>query len=213
MQTEINKHFMRIRSLSAFTLIELLTVIAIIGILAAIIIPTVGSVRTSANKAKTKAQFSQWSTSMGLFKSEYGYYPSISSSDKVVPADFFAALTGKTYSGGTPGDYKGNTKHLSFYSASDSEVTSMANGDAADGLLKDAFGNTDIVVFVDSNGDGIVNNQDSPALSAKSVTPIGSTTQVAPPATAFTAATGVRAGVIFYSAGKGSSPSDIVYSW
>jgi prepilin-type N-terminal cleavage/methylation domain-containing protein len=39
------------RATFAFTLIELLTVIAIIGILAAIIIPTVGSVREKAQRA------------------------------------------------------------------------------------------------------------------------------------------------------------------
>jgi prepilin-type N-terminal cleavage/methylation domain-containing protein/prepilin-type processing-associated H-X9-DG protein len=42
-----------------FTLIELLTVIAIIGILAAIIIPTVGKVRQSANRAKCASNVRQ----------------------------------------------------------------------------------------------------------------------------------------------------------
>src|SRR5687768_6129754 len=41
----------RSTSAAAFTLIELLTVIAIIGILAAIVIPTVGTVREKAERA------------------------------------------------------------------------------------------------------------------------------------------------------------------
>jgi len=47
-----------------FTLIELLAVIAIIGVLAAIIVPTVSGARTAANKAKTRVQFSQWAVAM-----------------------------------------------------------------------------------------------------------------------------------------------------
>jgi prepilin-type N-terminal cleavage/methylation domain len=43
----------------AFTLIELLTVIAIIGILAAILIPTVGAVRDSARSAQCKSNLRQ----------------------------------------------------------------------------------------------------------------------------------------------------------
>lgn len=202
----------RLSTRAGFTLIELLTVIAIIGILAGIIIPTVTSVKTSANKAKTKSQFGQWAVSMGLFKQEYGYYPAIGTSNKVDPAIFFAALTSKTYSGGTPSNYYGNTKRLSFYSASESEVSSIANGDVQDGLLKDAFGNTDIAVFVDTNGDGMINDNDSPALSRQSVTPIDGTA-LTPATTAFSPSTGVRSGAIFYSAGKGSTPNDIVYSW
>jgi prepilin-type N-terminal cleavage/methylation domain-containing protein len=197
---------------SAFTLIELLTVIAIIGILAGIIIPTVGAVKISANKSKTKAQFSQWAVAMGLFKQEYGYYPQIGVNDKIDHDRFFAALTGKTYTGAVASPLHGNTKKLSFYSASDSEVTSTANGDAVSGRLKDAFGNTDIAVFVDSNGDGVIKDTDSPALKRAPVTPIDGTART-PATTAFSTSTGVRGGVIFYSAGKGTTDSDIVYSW
>ena len=64
-------------SKQAFTLIELLTVIAIIGILAGIIIPTVGAVKQNALKSKTKAMFSQWVSAMELFRQDYGYYPDV----------------------------------------------------------------------------------------------------------------------------------------
>ncbi|EIQ01458.1 prepilin-type N-terminal cleavage/methylation domain-containing protein [Opitutaceae bacterium TAV1] len=49
----------RCRHNPAFTLIELLTVIAIIGILAAIIIPTVGKVRMSAKRAQCVSNLRQ----------------------------------------------------------------------------------------------------------------------------------------------------------
>lgn len=49
----------------AFTLIELLTVIAIIGILAAIIIPTVGKVRDSAKKAQCVSNLKQIGMTIG----------------------------------------------------------------------------------------------------------------------------------------------------
>ncbi len=48
----------------AFTLIELLTVIAIIGILAAILIPVVGKVRESARAAKCVSQLRSTTTAM-----------------------------------------------------------------------------------------------------------------------------------------------------
>jgi prepilin-type N-terminal cleavage/methylation domain-containing protein len=196
----------------AFTLIELLTVIAIIGILAAIIIPSAAGVRVSANRAKTKSTFSQWSLAMELFKSEYGYYPAIGSSNKVVPASFFGALTAKTYAGvaltSSDSNLKGNKRMLSFYSPSNSDVDTSGN-------LVDAFGNTDFAVFTDTNGDGIINSSDTTALSLQSVTSIDGVV-LTPTLSSFgltDLATGVRAGVIFYSAGKGTSASDIVTSW
>jgi prepilin-type N-terminal cleavage/methylation domain-containing protein/prepilin-type processing-associated H-X9-DG protein len=66
----------RPRSTSGFTLIELLTVIAIIGILAAIIIPTVGRVRSSARDAACKSNLRQIGLAVNVYGNEFGYFPS-----------------------------------------------------------------------------------------------------------------------------------------
>ena len=55
----------------AFTLIELLTVIAIIGILAAIIIPTVGAVRKTAAGAKALSNVKQLGMANLLYSQDY----------------------------------------------------------------------------------------------------------------------------------------------
>ncbi|EIQ00537.1 prepilin-type N-terminal cleavage/methylation domain-containing protein [Opitutaceae bacterium TAV1] len=55
---------------TAFTLIELLTVIAIIGILAAIIIPTVGKVRESARTATCLSNMRQLANAMQLYAND-----------------------------------------------------------------------------------------------------------------------------------------------
>jgi prepilin-type N-terminal cleavage/methylation domain-containing protein len=55
---------------SAFTLIELLTVIAIIGILAAILIPTVGAVRRTAIKSQCASNLRQLGTAVNLYRND-----------------------------------------------------------------------------------------------------------------------------------------------
>jgi len=64
------------RASRAFTLIELLTVIAIIGILAAILIPTVGAVRKTAKGANCIANLRQIGVAINIYPSDNkGYYP------------------------------------------------------------------------------------------------------------------------------------------
>jgi prepilin-type N-terminal cleavage/methylation domain-containing protein/prepilin-type processing-associated H-X9-DG protein len=58
------------RSAAAFTLIELLTVIAIIGILAAILIPTIGSVREKAKQANCVSNLRNWGTAINTYAVE-----------------------------------------------------------------------------------------------------------------------------------------------
>ncbi|AHF94103.1 hypothetical protein OPIT5_05245 [Opitutaceae bacterium TAV5] len=67
----IRRRSIRAHSLPAFTLIELLTVITIIGILAAIIIPTVGKVRESAARTTCISNLRQIGVTHLLWASDH----------------------------------------------------------------------------------------------------------------------------------------------
>ncbi|WP_221028844.1 type II secretion system protein [Actomonas aquatica] len=194
------------RDRRGFSLIEVLTVVVIIGILAAITIPVLSGARASADRAKTKAQFSQWASAMELYRQEYGFYPNIATGGKVDPERFAAELTGRTLSGAAIGEGYGNRKALRFYTLSADELDD-------DGLLLlDGFGNDDIAVRVDSNRDGLINASDSGSwVSVVGLEAGGGSAPTDLPEAVPTA--GVRAGVVFYSAGRGRDENDLVLSW
>ena len=200
----------------AFTLVELLTVIAVLGILAAILVPVVGRAQDSARRARVKTQFAQWAVAIEAFRAEYGYYPNFAASTAAplpaacavndVPGLFVQTLTGRRADGAAPDLARAlaaNPRRVAFLGFAADEL-----GEGANPLVRDACGNTDIVVLVDRDGDGLI-PAPSPlpgALSAET----GRT--LAPDAAAFPAG-GVRAGVLFYSAGAGRNAEDIVCSW
>lgn len=224
----------------AFTLIELLTVIAIVGILMAILIPAIGAAKNAANRAKTKSQFGQWATAMTSFKQEYGYYPIICVGDRVngnaanPGLEFANALAGKKNLKGdsytssdspTAAQLYGNIKLIAFYTIGSGDLDLTVN---ANGTLIDGFGNSDIVVRVDTNGDGKIDNTDPVRTDSNGAGYLAGssgwpTVQANNPASgdAFNvtnvdsnlSTNGVRAGIVFYSAGKGSSDADIVTTW
>jgi len=155
-----------------FTLMELLTVIAIIGILAGILIPVIGSARDNANKVKSKTQFNNYANALIQYRAEYGYWPpfitsSVGSSDGVIElhgsadatsrsstgTDFEMALTGRDPSTGnvTTSVREQNRKAAAFLSISDSE---RRVGDGSNRPIVDAFGNARIRIAVDGDNDG-----------------------------------------------------------
>ena len=153
------------RNTSAFTLIELLMVIAIIGILAGILIPTVGAVKKQANKAASKAQLTSYVNAMQLFKGEYGYFPlvparatgdsyEINLNSKSI--DFIKTLSARDPDANNASvSFGGNRRQVAFYSFSESEFWDD-NGDISTTQLADRFNNKQIFIVVDSDGNGMI---------------------------------------------------------
>lgn len=94
----------------AFTLIELLTVIAIIGILAGITFGVVRGVRERASISTARAELATFAATLDAYKRQYGDYPQVGASTQADPgsnpdinsittasaqAKLFNALTGK----------------------------------------------------------------------------------------------------------------------
>jgi prepilin-type N-terminal cleavage/methylation domain-containing protein len=76
----------------AFTLIELLTVLAIVALLVGLLIPSLTMVRNSAKEAKQKAQFTEIGLALTAFRNDYGDYPpSDQSSHDTGVADYCGA--------------------------------------------------------------------------------------------------------------------------
>jgi len=202
---------------AGFTLIEVLVVVAIIGVLTAILIATASGVRDSASKARVKVQFAEWAAAVEAFRGEYGHYPQFDTSHKVNGGNqggsaggehlFHDILAGRRRDGQLIGPLAAaqNRRHIRFYSFAQREFSESGEGLA---LIQDALGNTDIAVLVDRNLDGRIDMADYPALPAVSRegVPIGAPSL--PPS-------GLPTSVAFYSAGPratAASPEFIV-SW
>jgi prepilin-type N-terminal cleavage/methylation domain-containing protein len=80
--------------LRAFTLIELLTVIAIIGVIAALILPVAGAVKKHQYLYNTQAEMAQLETAIDRYKAAYGFYPPSPNTPPTVgnPSSYFNQL-------------------------------------------------------------------------------------------------------------------------
>lgn len=215
----------RSRGRRGFTLLELLTVLAIVGLLAALLFPGLRASRVAANRAATKVRFGQWAAALESFRAEYGAYPVLHSSNLVNPPgqntapsslhlfhDLLAARRRDgsalpAFTSGTEPQFPEaqNRKLIAFYSFPDADLTGRDS--PAPNLLRDAFDNTEIAVLVDRDLDGVI----KPGADFATLPTVGGMT----PSSADFPATGIRAGVIFYAPAPDAAPGrpGFIYSW
>jgi prepilin-type N-terminal cleavage/methylation domain-containing protein len=147
----------------AFTLIELLAVVAIIGILAGVLLPAVGTVKKKSKIAASKAQLANYVNAMQLFKAEYKYFPLVSGSadsDEIQlsteSSDFIQVMSARDPATGDSVSFGGNRRRISFHSFAASEFWLNNSDVVSQEQLADRFNNTNIVIVVDTDGDGFV---------------------------------------------------------
>ena len=103
---------------TAFTLVELLTVIAIIGILAALLLPVLSAVKKSAQKAKAQTEMQGLTTAIQAYDSAYGRFPVSPAAQAAANPDFTYGGIYQTPSGGPwpsspiPANYQTNNSDV-----------------------------------------------------------------------------------------------------
>jgi len=75
MKKNIIQHSIRQRAAAAFTLVELLLVLVILGVLAAIVLPKFSGISERSRVTATQTQLSTFKTALDAFEVDMGYYP------------------------------------------------------------------------------------------------------------------------------------------
>lgn len=164
-----------------FTLIEVITVIAILIILAGILIPSILSVQNRAKRAQTEALFGKIVNSLTLYYQDHGGYPdfsgNLSNGDVIVElnnSEQWRAFTGILAMSRPDGSAfenpqneplikKFNPKRKRYF---DLQLKELASLQGNSGLV-DGFGNPNIVVVVDADLDLRIREENLPGSAGR----------------------------------------------
>lgn len=122
----------RLPAARAFTLIELLTVIVIIGVLAGLLLPALKGARDSAKKTKAQTTINGVSIALKAYNNEYGFWPLTASGGSVPNAVLTAVQNQRLIEllGGSDvyldGSAGGNPRRIQFLGMKTSETNAVS---------------------------------------------------------------------------------------
>jgi len=142
----------------SFTLVEILVVVAIIGLLAGLAVPAIGGALASARKAKVSAMAQQVRLALIQFNTEYGYFPTngIPNGVGTTSADLTLILTGGSSAAAT----NANPRRIAFLEVPTDFTTNGTGNVTNAGILTPMrfykAGQSNLSVSVDHDYDGRV---------------------------------------------------------
>ncbi len=203
----------------AFTLVELLIVITIIGVLVSLIVPAISNAQKSTLEATTRTLLTNMATALTQYQADYGYFPEfltvaprINLAEGSNSENCVKALTGKDSDGNalTPEDRKALNRRARTYITFNTKNLIKPNAESPWRIV-DSFENPNIYVCVDDDGDGFI-SQGFPTIAdgldadfCKELVP--------------NPTKGVRSKVILFTlkkdskSAKATAPSEDVFSW
>lgn len=149
----------------SFTLLEVMAVVALLGLLVALLAPALGGVQRAALIQASRLRLRQWALGCETYRLEYGTWP------EVVPGPvqemagrtpaWVETLSGRGWTGGgyqTPEGATLNPRRVVCHEFREEEFDrAAATGEAH---LVDAFGNPRLVLIFDLDGDGRIALED-----------------------------------------------------